>query len=99
MIRYNKGDPHAHITAYRDSQALKTGPDIAFFYLPMCITVARVPTVAREAPFVIKETAKDYQKVEVQGMLIHRIADSAKAARCLDVTVKTDYLEFNVRVK
>ena len=87
MFRYYKGDPNAHIVAYRGGKPVKEGAGIAFFYLPMNTTVARVPTVAREAPFVIRETTNDYQEVAIQGTLTYRIADPVKAAARLDFTV------------
>ncbi len=87
MIRYYKGDPNAHVIAYRGGKAVREGAGIAFLYLPFRTTVARVPTVAREAPFMIKETTKDYQEVAIQGTLTYRIAEPVKAAARLDFTV------------
>lgn len=87
MIRYYKGDPNAHIIVFRDGRAVREGAGIAFFYLPMVTSIARVPTVACEAPFVIGETTRDYQEVSIQGTLTYRIADPARAAARLDFTV------------
>lgn len=87
MFRYYKGDPNAHIIAFRNGKPVREGAGIAFFYMPMYTTVARVPTVAREAPFVIKETTNDYQEVAIQGTLTYRIADPVRAAGRLDFTV------------
>lgn len=87
MLRYYKGDPNAHIVAYRGGKAIREGAGIAFFYMPMYTTVARVPTVGREAPFVIRETTNDYQEVAIQGTLTYRITDPVRAATRLDFTV------------
>lgn len=87
MIRYYKGDPNAHIIAYRGGRAVREGAGIAFFYLPMYTTIARVPTVACEAPVVVRETTRDYQEVTIQGTLSYRITDPVRAASRLDFTV------------
>lgn len=87
MFRYYKGDPNAHIIAYKGGKAIREGAGISFLFMPLNTTVARVPTVAREAPFVIKETTNDYQEVAIQGTLTFRIADPVRAAARLDFTV------------
>lgn len=87
MFRYYKGDPNAHIIAFRGGKAVRQGPGLSLFYMPMYTTVARIPTVAREAPFVIRETTNDYQEVAIQGTLTYRIIDPARAAQRLDFTV------------
>lgn len=87
MIRYYKGDPNAHIIAYRNGKPVREGPGIAFVYLPLRTTVARIPTVAMEAPFLITETTRDYQEVAIQGTLSYRIGEPGKAAARLDFTV------------
>lgn len=87
MFRFYKGDPNAHIIAFRNGRPVRQGTGISFLYLPLHTTVARIPTVAREAPFVIKETTIDYQEVAIQGTVTYRIADPAQAAERLDFTV------------
>lgn len=87
MIRYYKGDPNAHIIAYRGGKVVKQGAGIAFYYLPMHTTVARVPTVARDTPFHIKETTRDHQEIALQGTLTYRIDKAEVAAGRLDFTV------------
>lgn len=87
MIRYYNGDPNAHVVVFRGGRAVREGAGIAFFYLPMHTTIARVPTVARDAPFVIRETTRDYQEVSIQGTLTYRIADPVRATTRLDFTV------------
>lgn len=87
MIRYYKGDPNAYILAFRGGEVARRGAGIAFWYLPMQTTVARVPTVAMDAPFLIRETTRDYQEVAVQGNLTYRIAEPELAASRLDFTV------------
>ena len=87
MIRYYKGDPNAHIIAFRGGRAVQQGAGITLYYMPMHTTIARVPTVGREAPFVIRETTNDYQEVTIQGTLTYRIADPLRAASLLDFTV------------
>jgi regulator of protease activity HflC (stomatin/prohibitin superfamily) len=44
--------------------------------------------VAREAPFIIKETTKDYQEIAIQGTLTYRVAEPIRAAARLDFTVE-----------
>lgn len=87
MIRYYKGDPNAHIIAFRGGRPVRQGAGITFYYMPMRTSIARVPTVACEAPFVIRETTNDYQEVTIQGTLTYRISDPLRAASLLDFTV------------
>lgn len=88
MIRYYKGDPNAHIIVYKGGAIVKQGAGIAFYYLPMNTTIARVPTVAKDAPFLIKETTRDHQEVAIQGTLTYRIDNAEMAAARLDFTVE-----------
>jgi len=87
MIRYYKGDPNAHILAFRNGQVVREGAGLSFLYLPVRTTVARVPTVATVAPFLITETTRDYQEIAIQGTLTYRITEPARAAGRLDFTV------------
>lgn len=87
MFRYYKGDPNAFILAFRKGRVVRRGAGISFWFLPMHTTVARVPTVATDAPFLIRETTRDYQEISVQGTLTYRIADPELTATRLDYTV------------
>ncbi len=88
MFRYYKGDPNAYILAFRQGRMVRRGAGITFWYMPMHTTVARVSTVAMDAPFLIRETTRDYQEISVQGNLTYRIADPELAAARLDFTVQ-----------
>jgi regulator of protease activity HflC (stomatin/prohibitin superfamily) len=87
VIRYFKGEPNRHIIQYRRGRVVRQGPGLAFWYLPYLTSVAAVPVVSQDAPFIFNETTRNFQEVAIQGLLTYRITRPLELAERLDFTV------------
>lgn len=72
---------------YRRGQVVDHGPGLAFWYLPYNTSIAAVPVVTQDAPFIFNEATRDYQAVAIQGSLTYWLTDPLAAAKFLDFTV------------
>lgn len=72
---------------YRRGQVVDHGPGLAFWYLPYNTSIALVPIVAQDAPFIFNETTVDFQAISIQGQLTYRLTAPLEAAKFLDFTI------------
>lgn len=72
---------------YRRGQVVDHGPGLAFWYLPYNTSIAAVPVVTQDAPFIFNEATRDFQAMAIQGSLTYRLTDPLAAAKFLDFTV------------
>jgi hypothetical protein len=75
------------VIRYRRGQVVDHGPGLAFWYLPYNSSIAAVPVVTQDAPFIFNEATRDFQAVAIQGSLTYRLTDPLAAAKFLDFTV------------
>jgi hypothetical protein len=87
ILNYFKGEPNNFVIRYRDGQVKKTGEGLTFWYLKHNTSIAIVPTVSQEAPFIFNETTRDYQEITIQGTMSYRLSNPMEAAKLLDFTV------------
>src|SRR5215470_1675514 len=84
---YFKGEPNVHVIRYRGGQRVADGPGLAFWYWRYNTSVALVPIVTQDAPFIFNEATTDFQVVAIQGSLTYRITAPLEAARAVNYTV------------
>src|SRR5882762_5276768 len=68
---------------------LAHGPGLAFWYLRYNTSIALVPIVAQDAPFIFNEATRDFQVVAIQGSLLYRITAPLNAARAVNYAIDT----------
>ena len=88
LIRYYKGEPNRHVIQYRAGRVVRHGTGVAFWYLPYLTSIAAVPVVSLEAPFIFNETTRNFQEVAIQGLLTFRITRPLEMAERLDFTIE-----------
>ena len=86
-IRYVKFDPSQHVILFRNGEAAKEGPGLAFWYLSHTASIVAVPLSSSEAPFIFEEVTSDFQEVTVQGNVTYRISDPGQATKMLNYTL------------
>ena len=86
-MQYYKGEPNVHVIRYRRGQVIDHGPGLAFWYLPYNTSIAAVPVVTQDAPFIFNEATRDFQAVAIQGSLTYRLTAPLEAAKLLDFTL------------
>ena len=87
IINYFKGEPNNFVIRYRNGKIKKSGEGLTFWYLKHNTSIAVVPTVSQDAPFIFNENTKDYQEISIQGTLSYRLSNPLEAAKLLDFTV------------
>lgn len=86
-IRYYKGEPSHYIIRYRNGRITEQGPGLAFWFLPFNTSIAAVPLVSQDAPFIFTETTSNFQEVSIQGQLSFRLTAPLELAAYLDLTI------------
>jgi hypothetical protein len=84
---YFKGEPNVHVVQYRRGRVVAEGPGLAFWYMRYNTSVAMVPIVTQDAPFIFNEATKDFQVVAIQGSLSYRVTAPLEAARAVNYTI------------
>jgi hypothetical protein len=84
---YFKGEPSVHVIRYRRGGVIAQGPGLAFWYLRYNTSIAMVPIVAQDAPFIFNEATRDFQVVAIQGSLLYRITSPLEAARAVNYAI------------
>jgi hypothetical protein len=84
---YFKGEPSVHVIRYRRGGVVAQGPGLAFWYLRYNTSIAMVPIVAQDAPFIFNEATRDFQVVAIQGSLLYRITAPLVAARAVNYAI------------
>lgn len=87
VIQYYKGEPNHYVVRYRDGRVMRHGPGLVFWYLPFNTSIAAVPQVTQDAPFIFTETTADFQEISIQGQLTFRLTEPLAIAKRLDFTV------------
>jgi len=87
MLKYFKGEPNAYVIRYKNGKVRKHGEGLTFWYWTHNSSIASVPVVTQDAPFIFSESTKDYQSVSIQGQLSYRVTDPVTATKVLDLTI------------
>jgi regulator of protease activity HflC (stomatin/prohibitin superfamily) len=88
MIRYYKGEPNVYAIRYRNGQLQSHGLGRDFWYLPFNTTIAAVPAMSQDAPFIFNEATANFQAVAIQGQLTYRLTSPLEAAKLLDFSIE-----------
>jgi hypothetical protein len=84
---YFKGEPSVHVIRYRPGGVVAHGPGLAFWYLRYNTSIALVPIVTQDAPFIFNEATRDFQVVAIQGSLLYRITAPLEAAKAVNYAI------------
>jgi regulator of protease activity HflC (stomatin/prohibitin superfamily) len=90
FLKYFKGEPNVHVIQFSNGRIVRHGDGINFWFSPINTSIAAVPTVSRETPFVFSEHTNDHQTVALQGALTYRIVDPLIVASRLNFTIDPD---------
>jgi hypothetical protein len=85
--RYFKGEPNVHVIRYRRGQVTAQGSGLAFWYMRYNTSIALVPLVTQDAPFIFNEATTDFQVVAIQGTVTYRITAPLEAAGTVNYTI------------
>lgn len=87
FIKYFKGEPNTYVIRYRNGKIRQHGEGLTFWYWPYNTSIATIPVVSQDAPFIFHESTKDYQEISIQGTLSYRLINPLESAKFLDFTI------------
>ncbi len=87
FIRHVRGEPSAHLIAYRRGRVVAHGRGQSLWFLPMTTSLAEVPLDDRELTFVFHGRSSDYQDVTAQGVISYRVTEPLTLADRVDFTI------------
>lgn len=87
LVNYYKGEPNTYVIRYHNGKVRQHGEGLTFWYWSHNTSIATVPIVTQDAPFIFNETTTDYQEISIQGQLSYRLTDPLEAAKLLDFTI------------
>jgi len=87
ILKYFKGEPNTYVIRYRSGEIKKHGVGLTFWYWPHNTSIATVPVVTLDAPFIFNETTANYQEISIQGQLSYRLVNPIDTSKVLDYTI------------
>lgn len=87
IINYFKGEPNTYVLQYRNGKLHRHGEGLTFWYWRHNTSIASVPVVTQDAPFIFSESTRDYQEITIQGVLSYRLSEPLAIARLLDFAI------------
>lgn len=87
IIKYFKGEPNTYVIRYKKGSVKKQGTGLTFWYWPHNTSIATVPVISQDAPFIFNETTANYQEISIQGQLSYRLVAPIETSKVLDYTI------------
>jgi hypothetical protein len=87
ILRHYKGEPNAYVIRYRGGRRRAHGAGLDFWYLPYNTSIAAIPSMTQDAPFIFNEATASFQEVAIQGQLTYRLESPLDTAELLDFTI------------
>lgn len=88
IFKYFKGEPNTYVIRYKNGNVKKHGAGLTFWYWPHNTSIATVPVISQDAPFIFNETTANYQSISIQGQLSYRLVSPIETAKVLDYTIE-----------
>jgi regulator of protease activity HflC (stomatin/prohibitin superfamily) len=90
FVRHLRAEPTSHVLFFKDGALKRSGPGLAFWFLPLGASISVVPLDDRELPVLFKGRSSDFQDVAVNGAVIWRVNHPEDIARRVDFSVDSD---------
>lgn len=87
LWRHLRGEPNFQIMHYKAGRLKRSGPGLSFWFSPLSASLAEVPLDDRELPFHFTGRSKDFQELNVQGVMTYRVVDPDLLAKRVDFSI------------
>jgi regulator of protease activity HflC (stomatin/prohibitin superfamily) len=87
LIRHYQGEPNVYVIRYRGGRITRHGQGLEFWYLPYNTSIAAVPVLTQDAPFIFNESTASFQEVAIQGQLTYRLVKPLEAVQRIDFSI------------
>jgi len=87
FLRHLRAEPNQYILHYRRGELARSGPGLAYWFLPLSAAAAQVPVEDIETTLLLHERSADFQEIMVQVTLLYRVQDPKKAAKHVNFSI------------
>lgn len=87
LLSHLRAEPSQHVIYYRKGKLRRSGRGLAFWFSSLSSAIASVPIDDRELPIVFSGRSRDFQEVNVQGVVTYRISDPLRLADRVDFSI------------
>jgi regulator of protease activity HflC (stomatin/prohibitin superfamily) len=87
FLRHLRAEPSIHVLQYRNGRLVRSGPGLAFWFLPLATGLAEIPIDDRELQVLFHGRTVDFQDVTVQAVVTYRVTDPGRAAQRVDFSI------------
>lgn len=87
VLNHLRAEPSQHILRYSRGRLVSNGRGLAFWFRPLNTAIALVPAEDLETPFLFQGRSKDFQEVNVQGVVTHRVTDPVRLSERIDFSI------------
>jgi regulator of protease activity HflC (stomatin/prohibitin superfamily) len=87
FVRHLRSEPSQHILRFRKGRQAGSGRGLSFWFTPLNAAVAAVPVENLDLAFMFAGRSKDFQEINVQGVITYRVADPAQIAERVDFSL------------
>jgi regulator of protease activity HflC (stomatin/prohibitin superfamily) len=97
FFKHLRAEPNQFVLHFASGKLRRSGPGIAYWFLPLSAALAQVPVEDVSTTFVLNERSCDYQAVKLQCTVIYRVADPAKAVSRVNFSIGVQTGTWNER--
>ncbi len=90
FARHLRAEPTSHVLFYKDGGLKRSGPGLAFWFLPLGASISVVPLDDRELALMFKGRSADFQDVVVNGAVVWRVQRPEDVAKRVDFSVDAE---------
>ncbi len=87
LLSHIRTEPSQHVLRYRGGKLVANGRGLAFWFRPIHAAIVVIPGEDLDIPFLFHGRSKDYQEVNVQGVVTYRVADPVRVAERVDFAI------------
>lgn len=90
FARHLRAEPTSHVLFYKGGALKRSGPGLAFWFMPLGASVSVVPLDDRELALMFKGRSADFQDVVVNGAVVWRVQRPEDVAKRVDFAVDAE---------
>jgi regulator of protease activity HflC (stomatin/prohibitin superfamily) len=87
FVRHLRSEPSQHILRYRKGRLTRGGRGLSFWFAPLNAAIASVPVENLDLAFLFAGRSKDFQEINVQGVITYQVADPVQIAERVDFSI------------
>jgi regulator of protease activity HflC (stomatin/prohibitin superfamily) len=87
FFKHLRAEPNQFVLHFTGGKLKRSGPGIAYWFLPLSAALAQVPVEDVSTTFVLNERSRDYQAVKLQCTVIYRVSDPERAVSRVNFSI------------